>query len=97
MPVLARLNQYATIQANEFDEVTPTSVGISGIGTFYSTGFNENVGVTTLRAGKFPAYNLIDAEFVFPLYGPGQGTHMRRESDNSITIYNEIDEVTPIP
>jgi hypothetical protein len=97
MPVLARLNQYASIQANEFDEVTTSTVRISGVGTFYSVEFNENVGVTTLTAGKFPAYNLIDAEFALPLYGPGQGTHMRRESNNTVTIYNEIDEVTPIP
>jgi hypothetical protein len=97
MPILARLNQYAAIQANEFDEVTTTSVRISGVGTFYSVEFSENVGVTTLTAGIFSAYDLVDAEFALPLYGPGQGTHMRRESNNSITIYDEIDEVTAIP
>jgi len=96
MPILARLNQYASIQAAEFDEVTTTTVRISGVGTFSAVEFNENIGVTTLTAGVFPAYNLIDAEFGFPLYGPGKGTHMRRESNNTITIYNEIDEVTQI-
>ncbi len=97
MPILARLNQYASLQASEFDEVTTTTVRLSGVGTFSAVEFNENIGVTTLRAGVFPAYNLLDDEFGFPLYGPGKGTHMRRESDNTVTIYNEIDEVTQIP
>lgn len=96
MPVIARLNQYASLQASEFDEVTTTTVRVSGVGTFFASEFNENVGVTTLTAGTFPAYNVVEAEFGFPLYGPGQGTHMRRESNNSMTVYNEIDEITPI-
>ena len=41
-------------------------------------------------------YNLIYDEFAGVLYGPGQGTFMRQNTDNSVFVYNEIDEISPL-
>lgn len=39
MPIVARLNQYASLQATEFDEVNATKVNVSAAGTFYALEF----------------------------------------------------------
>lgn len=92
-----RLNQNGFLFSSEFDEVTRTNISISGLGTFYSTEFSENVGIATNVSGPaFPAYNIFDDEFAGVLFGLGQGTLMRHNQDASVVIYNEIDEVTSI-
>ena len=69
---------------------------ITGVGTYYSSGFDENIGITTaLTANVFAPYDLVYDEFASVLYGPGKGTFMRQNADQSVIVYNEIDEVTP--
>lgn len=97
MPVVARLDQYASILSNEFDEISGGNVRINGIGTYFSSEFSENVGVAnTLTANIFPPYNIVYDEFAGVLYGSGQGRYMRQNTDNSVIVYNEIDEITTI-
>ena len=97
MPIVARLDQYASLLATEFDEVNGTKINVSAGGTFYSSEFSENVGITTsLTANVFAPYDLVYGEFAGVLYGPGGGTYMRQNTDKTLVIYNEIDEVTSI-
>lgn len=94
MPIVGRLDQYASMLANEFDETTANNVGITQNGVFYSSEFAENVGVTELSANIFPPYDPVYDEFGGALFGAGQGTYMRQYTDKSVIIYNEIDEIT---
>lgn len=74
-----------------------TNTNISGLGTYYSAGFDENVGFTTfLPANVFPPYDPVYDEFGGTLFGAGQGRYMRQYTDKSVIVYNEIDEITPI-
>jgi hypothetical protein len=74
-----------------------TNTNITGLGTYYSSGFDENVGFTTfLSANIFPPYDLVYDEFGGTLFGAGQGRYMRQNTDKSVIVYNEIDEVTTI-
>jgi len=97
MPVVGRLDQYGSILVTEFDETTANGPSITGFGTYYASEFSENVGIgTTLFANVFPPYDIVYDEFAGVLYGPGQGTFMRQNTDKSVIVYNEIDEVTTI-
>jgi hypothetical protein len=97
MPIVARLDQYASINSYEFDETTANNLSITGLGTYYAFEFNENVGIaTTLTANIFPAYSPDHDEFGGTLFGPAGGRYMRQNTDKSVGIYNEIDEITPI-
>jgi hypothetical protein len=74
-----------------------TNTNITGLGTYYSSGFDENVGFTTfLSANVFPPYDPVYDEFGGTLFGAGQGRYMRQYTDKSVIVYNEIDEITPI-
>lgn len=74
-----------------------TNINITGLGTYYSSGFSENVGAaTTLAANVFPPYDLVYDDFGGTLFGPGQGRYMRQNNDKSVIVYNEIDEITSI-
>ena len=74
-----------------------TNTNITGLGTYYSSGFDENVGFTTfLSANIFAPYDLVYDEFGGTLFGPGQGRYMRQNTDKSVIVYNEIDEITTI-
>ena len=74
-----------------------TNTNITGLGTYYSSGFDENVGFTTfLSANVFPPYDPVYDEFGGTLFGAGQGRYMRQNTDKSVIVYNEIDEVTTI-
>ena len=74
-----------------------TNTNITGLGTYYSSGFDENVGFTTfLSANVFAPYDLVYDEFGGTLFGAGQGRYMRQNTDKSVIVYNEIDEVTTI-
>jgi hypothetical protein len=76
---------------------TTVKAGISGLGTYISLEFNENIGITTtLTANVFAPYDPIYDEFAGVLYGPGQGTFMRQELNGNVIVYNEIDEITTI-
>jgi hypothetical protein len=44
----------------------------------------------------FPPYDIVYDEFAGVFYGPGQGTYMRQNTDKTVVIYNEIDEITTI-
>jgi hypothetical protein len=97
MPVVGRLDQYASMLAGEFDETTANNPSITGLGTYYASEFSENVGIaTTMTANIFPPYDLVYDEFGGTLFGPGQGRYMRQNTDKSVIVYNEIDEVTTI-
>lgn len=99
MPIIARLNEYASLQANDFDEVTLNQISFSGVGTCYADEFCENVGISTvLTATQYTPYNVIDDEFGGYVYSPGSGsgTYMRFYPNNVLVVYNEIDEVTSI-
>lgn len=97
MAIIARIDQYASTLANEFDEVTGGNLRISGFGTYFASEFSENVGIgTTLTANVFPPYNIFYDDFGGNLFGPGQGRYMRQNTDTSVVVYNEIDEVTSI-
>jgi hypothetical protein len=97
MGVVGRLDQYASMLATEFDETTANNPSITGLGTYYASEFSENVGIaTTMTANVFAPYDLVSGEFAGVLYGPGQGTFMRQNTDKSVIVYNEIDEITTI-
>jgi hypothetical protein len=72
-----------------------TNTNITGFSTYYSSGFDENVGFTTfLSANISPPYDLVYDEFGGTFFGAGQGRYMRQYTDKSVIVYNEIDEVT---
>jgi hypothetical protein len=72
-----------------------TNTNITGLGTYYSSGFDENVGFTTfLSANISPPYDPVYDEFGGTLFGAGQGRYMRQNTDKSVIVYNEIDEIT---
>jgi hypothetical protein len=126
MPVVGRLNQYGSMLANEFNEISLDKFSISAGGTCYSNKFIENIDVPTVN-NIYPAYNIVDDlyaevlsgvglsysgvllsanvfaaydpvydEFAGALYGPGNGTYMRRDYVGDLIIYNEIDEITSL-
>jgi len=94
MPVVGRLDQYAALVATEFDETTANNIGVTGLSTFYSSEFSENVGVTTITANIFAPYDIVYDDFAGAVYGPGRGRYMRHNTDKSAIIYTEIDEIT---
>jgi hypothetical protein len=97
MPVVGRLTQYGSMLAGEFDETTANNLSISGFSTYYASEFSENVGIgTTLVANVFPPYDLVYDDFGGTLFGSGQGRYMRQNTDKSVVVYNEIDEITTI-
>lgn len=72
-----------------------TNTNITGLSTYFSSGFSENVGAaTTLAANVFPPYDLVYDDFGGTLFGAGQGRYMRQNTDKSVIVYNEIDEVS---
>jgi hypothetical protein len=72
-----------------------TNTNITGLSTYFSSGFSENVGAaTTLVANVFPPYDLVYDDFGGTLFGSGQGRYMRQNTDKSVIVYNEIDEVS---
>ena len=98
MGVVGRLDQYASMLAYEFDETTANGPSITGLGTYYASEFSENVGIaTTMTANIFPPYDLVYDEFAGVLYGPGQGRYMRQNTDKSVIVYNEINEIGLLP
>jgi hypothetical protein len=64
MGVVGRLDQYASMLCNEFDEITAKNTSITGLGTYYSSEFNENIIdivrdglVLNLDAGNLSSYS----------------------------------------
>ena len=87
---------YTPTTSTAISRVLPatTNTNITGLGTYYSSGFSENVGAaTTLTANVFPPYDLVYDDFGGTLFGPGQGRYMRQNTDKSVVIYNEINEM----
>ena len=88
---------YTPTTTTAINRVLPatTNTNITGLGTYYSSGFDENVGFTTfLSANVFAPYDLVYDEFGGTLFGAGQGRYMRQNTDKSVIVYNEIDEVS---
>jgi hypothetical protein len=97
MGVVGRLDQYASMLASEFDETTANGPSITGLGTYYASEFSENVGIaTTMFANVFAPYDPVYDEVGGTLFGAGQGRYMRQNTDKSVIVYNEIDEVTDL-
>lgn len=97
MPIVGRLDQYGSMLSGEFDEISGGNIRISGLGTYFSSEFSENVGIaTTLTANVFAPYDLVYDDFGGTLFGVGQGRYMRQNTDNTVVVYNEIDEITTI-
>jgi len=72
-----------------------TNTNIASTGTYYSSGFDENVGFTTLlSANVFAPYDPVYDQFGGTLFGAGQGRYMRQNIDKSVIVYNEIDELS---
>ena len=98
MAIVGRINQYASLNAsNEFNEIGASKVGVGTTGMFSSYEFNENVGINTLSLNTYPAYDPVQDEFAGTLYGPGKGTYVRQKSDQSMVVYNEINELDLTP
>ena len=75
MPIVGRLDQYGSMLAGEFDEISGGNIRISGLGTYFSSEFSENVGIaTTLTANVFAPYDLVYDDFGGTLFGVGQVT-----------------------
>jgi len=95
MGVVGRLDQYASMLAYEFDETTANNPSITGLGTYYASEFSENVGIaTTMTANVFAPYDPVSGEFGGTLFGAGQGRYMSQNTDKSVIVYNEIDEIS---
>ena len=99
MTILARLNQYGSLLGREFDETTANNISVTGLGTFYSSEFIENVGITTtLTTRTFLTYDPVSDDFIGdPLsdaLGGSKGTYMRYNTDKSVVVYEDIDEIT---
>ena len=91
------VTDYTPTTTTAISRVLPatTNTNITGLGTYYSSGFDENVGFTTfLTANISPPYDPVYDEFGGTLFGAGQGRYMRQNTDKSVIVYNEIDEVT---
>ena len=63
MGIVGRLDQYASMLCNEFDETTANNMSITGLGTYYASEFNENIVdivrdglVLNLDAGNLSSY-----------------------------------------
>lgn len=50
--------------------------------------------IFALSANVFPPYDPVYDDFGGTLFGPGQGRYMRQNTNKSVIVYNEIDEVT---
>jgi hypothetical protein len=95
MPVVARIDQYASLQALEFDEITSsTKIGPDASGTFFANEFSENLEATPLVTNVFASYDLVTGDFASAPFGAGLGTYVRQTPASVCVVYNEIDEVT---
>lgn len=96
MPIVGRLDQYGSmLVTSQFDETTANNTSVTGLGTYYSSEFSENVGIgTTITANVYNAYDPVSDEFAGTSYGPGNGTYMSQNTNKSVIVYNEIDEVS---
>lgn len=98
MTIVGRVNQYASLNASDqFNEIGVSQVGVGTTGTFNSYEFTENVGINTLTLNTYQAYDPVYDEFGGTLYGPGKGTYIRQKSDQSLIVYNEINELDLTP
>ena len=52
--------------------------------------------ISQMSANVFAPYDLVYDEFGGTLFGPGQGRYMRQNTDKTVIVYNEIDEITTI-
>lgn len=74
MATVARLNQYGSLQAIEFDEVNSTnSVKVNTEGAFFSTEFDENIDITLDFSHTYDAYDITNDLIAEPFfYEPGK-------------------------
>jgi len=69
MPIVGRLDQYASMLAREFDETTANNPSITGLGTYYASEFNENVVESIVTSGLVLALDAANTSSY-----PGSGT-----------------------
>lgn len=94
MPIVARLDQYASLNAIEFDEVNATKVNVSAAGTFYALEFFEQVvGVNTQTDYIMQPYNVIE-ETLAETPGP---TYSRILTANVYKPYYLVEDDFAIP
>ena len=76
---------------------TYAKAGISGLGTYTSIEFRENIGVSILTLNTYSAYDPVYDEFAGVLYGPGKGIYSKQNINGSVDVYNEINELDLTP
>jgi len=99
MSIRSRLNQYGTLQAIEFDEVTPTNttkVGVNNSGVFYSSNFIENVGVENY-SNIYQAYDIINDLIAQPFFGQGIYYNGGELTANTYSAYNPLTGEVAMP
>jgi hypothetical protein len=89
MPVVGRLDQYASILTTEFDEISVNKFSISVGGTCYSNEFIENVSIPYI-SNIYPAYNVTDDLFAEVSSGIGLSYPNPTLSANVFAPYNVV-------
>ncbi len=104
MPIVGRLDQYASMLAWEFDETTANNTSISGLGTYYSTEFSENIVdivrdglVLNLDAGNLSSYPGIGITWTDVSGGSNNGTLTNgptySSANNGSIVFDGVDDV----
>lgn len=99
MNTISRLSQYGSfILSGEYDEINEIGIKLSGLGSYFSEQFSENVGIgTTLFANTYRPYDILNGQFSHVTYTPGLGVYMRQNNNSEVDVYNEIDDVSFLP
>ncbi len=99
MTIKSRLNQYGTLQAVEFDEVTSTNttkVGVNNNGVFYSSEFNENVNVQNY-SNIYEAYDIENDLIAQPFFGQGIYYNGGELTTNTYSAYDPVSAEIAMP
>jgi hypothetical protein len=91
MPVVARLDQYASMLAAEFDEISLNIFSISAGGTCYSNQFIENIDIPNID-NIYPAYDIVDDLFAEVSSGIGLSYPGLSLFANVFAPYNVVDD-----
>ena len=89
MGIVGRLDQYASILATEFDEISVNKFSISVGGTCYSNEFVENVDIPYI-SNIYPAYNIVDGLFAEVSSGIGLSYPNPTLSANVFAPYDPV-------
>jgi hypothetical protein len=87
MPIVGRLNQYASMQASEFDEISGGNIRISGVGTYFSSEFNENVNyVAQVDHGYSNWYCLVNGTATYSIVNSNGGSIYQNTAGSVTTL-----------